>query len=173
MKLGSGRKLLTLKDVAERIAFDRSDAGIARVMRQIRHWTQCDLIETASEKSTGKGIPRLYELEPTVEVAAILLELSRYGATVDILKPVAERLYGQWDGSEPYLSTAFTHVDAFLQVSWVTDPETGKFVDAEVSFFDDLDPAEERDLLMNRPSSVLIYMNKVIESIEFASDDFA
>ena len=173
MKLGSGKKLLTLKDVAERIAFDRSDAGIARIMRQIRHWTQCDLIETASEKSTGKGIPRLYELEPTVEVAAILLELSRYGATVDILKPVAERLYGQWEGHEPYLGSAFTDIDAYLQVSWVTDPETGKFVDAEVSFFDDWDPPEEKAPLSDRPSSILIYMNKVIESIEFASDDFA
>ena len=85
MKMQSGAELMTIKDISEHIAFDDSDSGIERTMRQVRHWTQCDLLRTTSEKNTGKGIPRFYEVEPTLMIAAILQELTLYGATVDIL----------------------------------------------------------------------------------------
>ena len=90
MKLATGENLLTVKDIAECISYDRSEEGIARTLRQVRHWTQCDLLRTMSEKNPGKGVPRFYEDEPSLLIAAILFELCRYGATVDILKPVAD-----------------------------------------------------------------------------------
>lgn len=138
MNLANGEELMTVKDIARKIAFDRSDDAIARTMRQVRHWTQNDLLRTTSEKHTGKGVPRLYEPEPTVEIAAVLLELTRYGVTVDILKPVAEEL---WDTDEGmlYRGSAMTDINVYLQASWNSDPITGVFTDAEVNMFDEMD----------------------------------
>lgn len=161
MKLQSGEELLTIRDIAARIAPGRTEASIARTLRQVRHWTQCDLLRTVSVKSTGKGIPRLYEEEPTLLIAAVLLELSRYGATVDILKPVAAALYDDWEDDRMYIDTASTHVNVYLQVAWKTDPATGQFIDAEIKLFDDLDaantnPRDRPTLLLEHATSSII-----------------
>ncbi len=180
MNLASGEELLTIKDVAKKISFDRSESGIAKTMRQIRHWTQNDLLRTTSEKHTGKGVPRFYEPEPTVEIAAILLELSRYGVTVDILKPVAEEL---WDTDEGllYRGSALTDINAYLQVSWSADPVTGVFTDAEVHLFDEMDmgpvktSSEERDQytpINTAPSSsILVNMSEVMTRVFVTNAD--
>ena len=167
----SGERLLTVKDIAERIAFDRSEEGVLRTMRQIRHWTQNDLLRTASEKHTGKGVPRLYEKEPTIEIAAILLELSRYGATVDVLKHVAEELWNT-DEAMMYLGSALTHINSYLQLTWKSDPVTGRFVGAEVSMFDDMDFFNAKaDAGISTPinsapsSSILVNMTQVMERL--------
>lgn len=172
MKLQSGEELLTLKDIASAISFDRSEGGVARTMRQVRHWTQCDLLRTVSEKSTGKGIPRLYEEEPTLQIAAILLELSRYGATVDILRPVAEELYESWDDEgAPHLSLAATDLNSYLQVAWTQDPVTGRFLDAEIHQFDETEQALEGAGFMPEPSSsILINMTTVSARIHAHTD---
>ena len=83
-------------------------------------------------------MPRLYEPEPTVEIAAVLLEHSRYGVTVDILKPFADELWNT-DESMMYISSALNDINSYLQVSWKADPITGVFTEAEVSMFDDID----------------------------------
>jgi hypothetical protein len=167
MILESGEELLTVKDIAARITFDRSDDGIARTMRQVRHWTQCDLLRTTSEKHTGKGIPRLYEDEPTVEIAAILLELQRYGATVDILKHVSDELFAHWDDEGGmYILGSGTDIDVFIQVSWKSDPKTGKFIGAEVHMFDEMDDENDGGKIDNKPdSSVVINMTNVMGRI--------
>jgi len=167
MKMQSGVDLMTVKDISEYIAFDGSDSGIERTMRQVRHWTQCDLLRTASMKNTGKGIPRLYEEEPTMWIAAILQELTLYGATVDILKPVADELYDHWDNEAGmYLWSAQTDINAFLQVTWTLDPKTGKFCDANIHMFDDMDKKAGENLLDEHPSSsVVVNMSMVSERI--------
>ena len=88
-------ELLTIRDIAAVIAFGDSEAAIGRALRQVRHWTQNDLLETYGDKNTGRGVPRLYEEERTIEIAAILIELSRYGVTLEVMKPVAEELYSE------------------------------------------------------------------------------
>ncbi len=167
MKTELGERLLTVKDIARYIAFDTSEHAISKTIRQVRHWTQSDLLRPYSEKNTGKGIPRVYWDEPTVEIAAILLELSRYGATVDILKPVADALYDNADG-EIELQMAMTdHANAYLQVSWQEDPESGKFVGATINIYTDEEPEEpgEPDFDAEPSSSIVVNLNKVMSRV--------
>ena len=169
MNLQSGENILTVKDIAVAISLDRSEEGLARTMRQIRHWTQNDLLRTISEKNTGKGVPRLYGSENTLGIALILQELTRYGTTVDILKPVAEEL---WDSDEGtwYLGSALGDYNAYLQVSWCSDPITGKYTGAEIEFFEELDFSEIRSVRnlpinSNPTSSILVNMTELFERL--------
>ncbi|MEQ8710610.1 MAG: hypothetical protein RIC36_16630 [Rhodospirillales bacterium] len=165
MNVNNSGELITVKDIADLIAFDRTDQGVSRTMRQLRHWTENDLIRTCSEKKTGKGIPRLYEEQPTLEIATVLLELSRYGANIDILQHVSKELYEHWDGDGGlYILQTETENNSYIQVSWEIDPETGKFIGANVHMFDDFD--EEADSL-NRlsTSSILINMTTLMDSV--------
>ena len=166
MDMKSGEKLLTLKDIAQCIAFSKSDQGITRMARQIRHWTQSDLLRPESEKETGKGVPRLYADTPTIEIAALLLELARYGATVDILKPVADELYAEWSEYGRNFDIAVTDEGtAILQVAWTEDPETGKFVDASVNFIIKEEPEDEGEVRLEHSSSIVVNMNKVMSRV--------
>lgn len=169
MKLASGEELLTVKDIAERISFDGSEDGVARTLRQVRHWTQCDLLRTISEKNTGKGVPRFYEDEPSLLIAAILLELCRYGATVDILKPVADQLYEDWvEFGGMSMATAMTDLNAYLQVAWTADPVTGRFTGAQIHMFDELDQRngeEDVGVEAQPSSSIVINMTRLTERI--------
>jgi len=172
------QRLLTVKDIAIGISYDNSEEGVARTIRQVRHWTQSDLLRPISQKSTGKGVPRVYEEEPTVRIAAILLELCRYGVTVDVLKYASKELYDDWDADEGmegfYLSTTFTHISSFIQIAWKTDLQTGAFTGAQVTMFDDMElfqegvPKEDfkgRHILREPPSSILINMTQIVKRI--------
>lgn len=168
MIFDNGEELLTIKDIARSIAYDRSDEGLAKVMRQIRHWTQNDLLFTVSEKHTGKGVPRLYSEDYTVEIAAILLELSRYGIPIEVLKPVAEELWSD-DGSL-YMGSALTELNSYLQLSWKTDSKTGAFTGVEITMFDDMDlnDQDKEDyypLNADPSSSILVNMTQVMTRI--------
>lgn len=165
MEMRSGERLLTIKDVARCVAFDRSAEGVARTARQVRHWTQSDLLQTVSEKSTGSGVPRLYEEEPTIEIAGILLELARYGATIEILKPVAKALYEDWtEGGDTLFLATTDEGNAYAQVAWREDPATRKFIDARVNLFNDFDP-DGGALWAEPSSSILVNLNNVMGRI--------
>ncbi|CCQ72457.1 hypothetical protein [Magnetospira sp. QH-2] len=157
--------MITLKDLASWVSFDQSEEGIAKTMRQIRHWTQNDLLQTRSQKNTGKGIPRLYSEEPTLQIAGILAELSRYASSIDVLKPVAEALYEEYEEGALYLSVALTEMNAFLQVAWTFDPKTQGITGAETTFFDEIEDWNERVFNFTAPSSILINMSQVSERI--------
>jgi hypothetical protein len=166
MKLATGETLLTVKDIADWISIDRSEEGIARAMRQVRHWTQSDVLRTASEKNTGKGVPRFYDKSPSVWIATILFELCRYGATVDMLKPVADELYDHWekDGGM-YFLTPMIGDDSYLQVAWNTDPKTGRFTDASIHMFDDFDRGSGDYQLMSEPTSSIVINMAQLENL--------
>jgi len=166
METQDGIKLVTLKDVAQRIAFSKSEAAISRVARQVRHWTQNDLLKPYGAKQTGTGIPRLYKEEPTLDIAAILLELSRYGATVEIMKSAADALYDDVEngGDTVFLATT-DEGTAYLQVAWSEDPETGKFTDAMVHMFEKSPWNEPGDAHTAPSSSILINMNRVLDRL--------
>lgn len=166
-----GSVLWTVKDLAERVSFDQSEEGISRTIRQLRHWTENDVLRTAGEKRSGKGIPRLYHPEPALQVSAILIELARYGVTVDALKMVADEL---WDTDEGYMavSTALTDIPSMLQLSWTFDPATGKFQSARVLLFDEQVLLKsvrrfEHDHYMDfeATSSILVNMTAVLERV--------
>lgn len=160
-------KFITIKDIAKRIAFESSDSVIERTIRQLRHWTQNDLLRTIGEKNTGKGIPRLYEDEPTLLISAILQELTLYGASIETLKPVAKALYEHWDRETGmYFTLALNEGNSYLQVVWSIDSRTGKFFDAEINFFDDIDRDAGHELLLEHPSSsVVVNMSMLTERI--------
>jgi len=159
-------RLLTLKDVANYVAIDKTTAGLNRTMRQIRHWTQCDLLRTENPKSSGSGIPRLYAEEPSVFIAAMLLEVSRYGATVDILRPLAEELYEDWEGTQEHFFFAETNEGiVYAQISWAQDPETGRFVDAQLHLFNEEEDHPEDWLKSEPSSSILVNLNQVMERV--------
>jgi hypothetical protein len=168
MEMASGETLLTLKDIAECISFDKSEHGITRTARQVRHWTQSDLLRPMTRKNTGTGIPRVYEIEPTLHIAALLLELSRYGATVDILKPVADALYDDFEEAGGNILLGETdEANVFLQVAWKEDPKTGKFVDARINIFSDFEMLgdEAGDIDKAPSSSIVVNLNTVFSRI--------
>jgi hypothetical protein len=181
MKLATGEPVLTLKDVAAAVALSNTEAGISRAMRQIRHWTQSDILRTFSEKSTGRGVPRLYPVEPTIEICAILQEFARYGATVDILRAVAAELYEESDDGGWVLLHATVDeedVRSSMQVSWDEDPETGKLINPHVNFFTVLSPgtehAEEEGGFDPGPlSSITLNLNKVMDRVRYPDLDWS
>lgn len=180
MKLATGERVLTLKDLASAVALTTSDAGIARAMRQLRHWTQSDVLRTLSEKSTGSGVPRLYAVEPTIEIAATLQEFARFGATVDILKAVADELYDEWDDGGFIISNALANDDEYvslLQVSWEEDPETGKLRNPIINAFGWFSPGQEGaepegEFDPNHLSSITLNLNKVMDRVRFPQWDW-
>jgi len=111
-------RLYTVKDVARMIAFDKSDETIARVMRQIRHWTNNDLLFPVGGKDTGTGVSRVYDADG-VRKAGIILELTRYGITVDM---VGEETFEEWMSSivttKEWKRAIEGKDDFFLQFAW-------------------------------------------------------
>ena len=77
----------TVKDMARAIATDASDDAVRRAMRQVRHWTNNDLLTPRDGKDTGTGKSRVYD-ELEVYKAGIIQELSRYGVTVDMIDTI-------------------------------------------------------------------------------------
>jgi hypothetical protein len=87
---------LAVSDVAKAIVWLSSPLGDARelqrIMRQLRHWTQSDVLRPIGGLYIGTGRSREYAIE-TVLVAAILSELSNLGMTIGTLKSAADVLY--------------------------------------------------------------------------------
>ncbi|MBB3065772.1 hypothetical protein [Limibacillus halophilus] len=162
------RHYLTVKALAQLIAPSLSAANIAKTMRQLRHWTQNDLLETVGGKETGTGIPRLYETEPTPWIAAILLELARYGATLEVLKPAAQALYDAWeDDNDLVMASETQEGPAFAQVSWQVDPDSGRFTKASIHFFHGIEAFDgDETVLESAPvSSILINLTQVMDKL--------
>jgi len=163
----SGNVFLTIKDITQAISPDKTVDGLNKTLRQVRYWTQCDLIHPADDKNTGKGSPRLYYQDPTIMVAAILLELNRYGATVDILRPVSEALYEDEEetGGDVLFMAVNDEARAFLQVVWTEDEVTKKFTGADINLFHEWDREELEDLWTDTSSSVVINLNRLAERV--------
>ena len=164
----SGDVFLTIKDITQAVSPDKSVDGLNRTLRQVRHWTQCDLLRPREQKNPGKGSPRLYDEDPTIMIAAILFELNRYGATVDILKPVAEALYEDEEetGGDVLWMAENDEANAYLQVVWIEDEQTRKFTGAAINLFHDYGrTAEDEDLWTDPTSSVVLNLNKIAQRI--------
>lgn len=109
----------TVKDVAERIAPSRKAADLSRLIRQIRHWTLCDLLTTEGDKHTGTGRSRVYDAHQ-VRKAAILAELARFGINVGELEG-----FGEWADSlartTQWAAAVAARRDVFIQMAWTAD----------------------------------------------------
>lgn len=79
---------LTVSQIAKRIASDLDSADVARVTRQLRHWTMAGIIPTAGPVHAGPGRHRRYSGD-ALYIAAILVELARFQLPVGVLQSLA------------------------------------------------------------------------------------
>jgi hypothetical protein len=84
--------LYTVKDIAAIISLDGTPDDLRKCMRQIRHWTNNDVLIPVGGKATGTGVSRVYD-EDAIYKAAMAAELVRYGVTVEML---GGELFDEW-----------------------------------------------------------------------------
>ena len=77
-------KEFTVSEIARRVAPASDEAAVARVTRQLRHWTLNRIIEPVAGLHTGAGRHRRYSGD-AVYLAAVMIELSRCGLPVGAL----------------------------------------------------------------------------------------
>jgi hypothetical protein len=74
----------TLKDIALLLSPAGDAETVEKLARQVRHWTNLDLLQPLGKKHTGTGISRRYDHHQVLK-ALILSELSRYRVPVTVL----------------------------------------------------------------------------------------
>ncbi len=89
MKTAPDSHTYTVKDVASLIG-QTPERDVEQLIRQVRHWTACDLLTTIGDKEPGTGRSRLYDAHQ-VRKAAVLAELAQY--TIDVGKL---ETFGEW-----------------------------------------------------------------------------
>jgi hypothetical protein len=77
--------LYSVKDLAAMTAPSKDPETVTKVIRQIRHWTNNDVVRPFGPKNTGTGVSRVYD-EHGARKVALLVELSRYGISVEMLE---------------------------------------------------------------------------------------
>jgi DNA-binding transcriptional MerR regulator len=162
---------LTVKDIAEKIAYVKTHGGVSKVIRQLRHWTAKDLLKPIGGKSTGTGNSRLYN-EYAFVIAAILFETSRYGLPLDLLKHLVHWVEENHEGDGTWgLAMMPEKPMAFLQIAWEVDPKSGTSSDPKFYVFDDTellwgDHKEFNiDSLKAHTSSIVINLSKLFDRI--------
>ena len=110
----SGAYILTAKDVAEAIRYRKDRNGFNKALRQVKHWTNSGLLKTITPLETGTGVSREYKDEPTVLIAAIFQELTLLGLTVDMLLPIADKLYDDFENGDPDWALDSAMTDEYL-----------------------------------------------------------
>ena len=83
----------SVSQLAERVAPTTDKAEVARITRQLRHWTLTGVLGTLGATHTGAGRHRRYSGD-AVYVAAVLIELSRLGLPVGALQLVSLGIMG-------------------------------------------------------------------------------
>lgn len=81
----------TVGELARLLVPSADGAEVARVNRQLRHWTLTGVLKTLGSTHTGAGRHRKYAGD-AVHVAALMVELSRLGLPVGALSTVAMTL---------------------------------------------------------------------------------
>ena len=109
----------SLKQLARVIYPAVPERELERFMRQVRHWTACDLLQPVDGKSTGTGVSRRYSVSE-VRRAAILAEIARYRVPVPVIENFALAMdnYQDW----PDWKTALEGKETILlQFAWNKD----------------------------------------------------
>ncbi len=118
MKQALDSRTYTVKDVASLIR-QPYETDVERLIRQVRHWTTCDLLTTIGAKKPGTGRSRLYDAHQ-VRKAAVLAELAQY--TIDVGKL---ETFGEWADMLPqhngWKAAVEGKRDAYLQMAFNAD----------------------------------------------------
>ena len=161
-------KLFTVKDLAFMLAPPGEPGEYAKIMRQIRHWTNCDVLKPLGSKSTGTGVSRVYDLHGARK-AAILVELSRYGATVEMLAG-----FDEWcdeaQHSEDWESTIEGSGPFFIGVTWPQGHNSPGLwrvisVNAFLAFMSGDTEVANDPTLLDFSSLILVNISKVFERV--------
>jgi hypothetical protein len=110
----------TLKHLAKAVYPAGSDREQDQFMRQVRHWTACDLLRPVGGKNTGTGVSRRYTASD-IRRAAILAELHRYRVPVPVVENFAEAMdtYEFGRGFDVMWKSAIAgDRPVFLQLAW-------------------------------------------------------
>ena len=173
MQIIDNKRYFSAKDIAMAIAHPGLPDGVARAMRQVRHWTQHDLLRTISDKNTGRGRSRLYDEESTIFVASILSELTRFGITVEKMRPLADLLYEDFyaDSDGIYAGAITGEWQSYIFIDWNVDPLTGAFGEPRVKPFSNAPKMNFRvklaDVLPKSSSATIINVNQVYERLNW------
>lgn len=81
----------SVRELVDKLAPEGDEDEKLRLIRQVRHWTNADLLTPQGKKHTGTGVSRKYGADE-VRKAAILRELARFGMTVTQLEGTGEYL---------------------------------------------------------------------------------
>lgn len=106
----------SVKDVARAIAYQRDPETIQKVIRQVRHWTNHDLIRPIGDKTTGTGVSRIYDADG-VRGAAIAQEHISWGLTAEDLCTLGESL-DDWRTTKEWNDAVEGRKAIFMRVSW-------------------------------------------------------
>lgn len=110
----------TLKELATLLSPTRDADAIARLSRQLRHWTNQDLLETVGAKHTGTGTSRRYDPEQARR-AAILMELNRYHVPVSVLSESFATLTKTYQGKPAWQQAARGEGAVYLSFAYSED----------------------------------------------------
>ncbi len=116
-------QLYTVKDLASMTALTSDDETVAKVMRQIRHWTNHDVLRPFGPKNTGTGVSRVYDAHGARK-AAILVELTRYGINVEMLKGFDEWCDGI-ENTETWEYTTGSSSPFYIGMTWTPEDHGG------------------------------------------------
>ena len=119
MKAAPDSRTYTVKDVASLISPLHPNAAVEQLIRQVRHWTVCNLLTTIGAKKPGTGRSRVYDAHQ-VRKAAVLVELTRYGIQVGELDT-----FGEWAdmlaGHDHWQAAVEGKHDVYLQMAFNAD----------------------------------------------------
>tara|TARA_R110002074_G_C12554346_1_gene666932 strand:+ start:5400 stop:5903 length:504 start_codon:yes stop_codon:yes gene_type:complete len=108
----------SVRELVDLVAADDDEGGKLRLLRQVRHWTNENLLFPIGEKHTGTGVARKYGPDE-VRKAAILRELVSFGIPVATYEEMGESLDYYTRQSE--WKDAISGKDAiFLEMLWTS-----------------------------------------------------
>lgn len=127
--------LMSVKHFSRLLVPDANEAALAKMMRQVRHWTALDLLRTAGPKATGTGVSRVYD-EDELYKAVILEELVRVGVPAAFME---ENEFGEWldlnKGMEHWQLAKDGQVDVFLNLASEADGSVGTIMSQDAGKF--------------------------------------
>ena len=109
----------SVRELVDKLAPEDDEEEKLKLLRQVRHWTNADLLTPLGEKNTGTGVSRKYGPDE-VRKAAILRDLARFGLTVNKLEGMGEYLDDL--AKDPSWRDAITNKEAvYLELFWSPD----------------------------------------------------
>lgn len=109
-----------VKRVAQIITGSTDEAAVDQAIRKIRHWTNSDVLSPIGDKHTGTGVSRLYD-ENAVYIAALLLETTRYGVTVDMVDTFEDWVKACWEEDNLWEEAKHGNSELVFQLGWHED----------------------------------------------------